>query len=193
MTSVEILRETLSGDLANQLDNYPGEQVEKLKAQMTESDERSLMIGFYRYKRMGGNFALRNAILSPFRTKVSPFLDVLFMEKAFRINPEFMQNDEIHRATIKETNESLLPFFDTPEKEGPSMQNWEERFHSGGFGKVVYEMLEENLKFSEDVFDREKVLKLCREMQERPGRGIYYLFRVVSFAGNACYLKKEAN
>ena len=191
MTSVEVLRGTLSGDLVKQLDNYPGEQVEKLKEQMTGSDERSLMIGFYRYKRMGGNFALRNAILSPFRTKVSPFLDVLFMEKAFRLNPEFMQNDEIHRAIIEETNETLLPFFDTPEKEGPSMQNWEERFRSGGFGNVVYEMLEENLKYSEDVFDREKVLKLCLEMQEQPGRGIYFLFRIISFAGMRAILKKK--
>lgn len=138
-------------------------------------------LGFYRTERMPGNFSLRNAVLAALRPKVSPFLANGFVEPAFGLDRPWRQEARLHRALLQKLRPQWLDLFDAPASAETSTQDWERRF-GGEIGEQVGRMLEEASPACADVFRAEGVRSLCERTIRRPGRAIYHLFRLVSFA-----------
>lgn len=173
MTPVEYLRRTL----ALPVEAYPAGLVEAVRRPMGPVGDDTFALRFYRMVRMPGNFSLRQAVLAPLGPKVSPFLDSRFLDGAYGLSPWWHEDSRLHRALVERLRPEFLDLFDTPAQAEVTTQDWERRF-AGGIGEQVGRMLEEALPECGDVFCAEGV----RTLLEGPGRAIYHLLRVVSFA-----------
>jgi hypothetical protein len=136
---------------------------------------------FYRTERMPGNFSLRHAVLAVLRPRASPFLANGFVEPAFALDRRWHEGARLHRALLEQLRPQWLDLFDAPACAGISTQDWERRF-AGEIGEQVGRMLEEDLRACADVFRAEGVRSLCERTIRRPGRAMYHLFRLLSFA-----------
>ena len=184
------LKNSLSDNLLSRLNSYPAFYVSQVKNLYSNFDDNKIMLNFYRYKRMGGNFSLRNSILAPFRSKVSPFLNLDFMKLTFNLKMDHYKNDNLHRKIIEQVNPTLLKYFDNPITNGPNYQNFLDRFSKKGLGNEIYKLLNIYLDFATHIFNKKRVLQYCLEQQKNPSRGIYYLMRILSLT-NMLYLMNE--
>jgi hypothetical protein len=173
MTPVEYLRRTL----ALPVEAYPAGLVEAVRRPMGPVSDDTFALRFYRMVRMPGNFSLRQAVLAPLGPKVSPFLDSRFLDGAYGLSPWWYEDSRLHRALVERLRPEFLDLFDAPAQAAITTQDWEGRF-ALGIGEQVGRMLEEALPECGDVFCAEGV----RTLLERPGRAVYHLLRVVSFA-----------
>jgi hypothetical protein len=173
MTPAEYLRRTL----AVPVEGYPERLLEAVRRPMGPVDDDTFALQFYRTVRMPGNFSLRQAVLAPLGSKVSPFLDSRFLDGAYGLSRWWHEDSRLHRALVERLRPEFLDLFDAPARTAVTTQDWERRF-DGGIGERVGRMLEEALPECRDVFCAEGVTALL----ERPGRAIYHLLRVVSFA-----------
>lgn len=182
LTEKNVLMYTLSSEVLSEFKQYPDFYIQKIKDSLPYTDKEILMINFYRYKRMGGNFSLRNAILSPFRAKVSPFLDYKFMNLSFNLDKRYYQENKLHRILLNRINPSLLNYFDNPILDGPNYQNIFNRFTYEDLGNHTYDLLNLYLDFVPNIFDKKNILDLCLNNIKKPSRDIFYILRVLSFS-----------
>jgi hypothetical protein len=180
MTPVAYLESTLSRSARAQLSRYPDALVANLRATIEAKDDDHFVAKFYRFQRMTGNFSLRNAVLSTIRPKLSPFLDSQFIDLTYGVSLAEHSGSAIHRRIILHANRDLMPFFDTPVQSQISTQEWPSRVPALAAEFVTrFRRLVDHV---EDLLDPSGVLNLCAAMRERPGRSVYHLFRLYSFA-----------
>lgn len=180
MTPVDYLQQTLAASLGADLSGYPFVQVDALRSATGERDAERFVSFFYRAQRMPGNFALRHAVLSVLRPKLSPFLDSRFIDATYALDTQEHAGSNIHRRLIAAARPSLLAFFDAPATSRESTQAWPVRFPQ--LLTRFKRELATALPLCGDVFDAAGALTLCDAAAAQPSRAIYHLFRVYSFA-----------
>jgi len=153
-----------------------------------------ISISFYRNARMPGNFGNRHKTLTVFSDKTSPFLAYDFMKHSYGLEKSNFSDDNLHHQIIMNSNTELEKYFKNPlQKTTNSVQEWNFRF-SESIGAMYIEIIEENFEYLKEFLDKKELINLCKEQIENPGRGIYFLHRVVSlllFLGN--FNHKTAN
>lgn len=192
MTQGNHLRHTLAPEYRKELQGYPRNLVAHAQSKAGLSDDGAFALHFYRYSRMPGNFSLRHAVLSSLRAKSSPFLDSRFIDGTYDLDLRWYENSRLHREIIASARPELLPFFESPVSSKHTVQEWAGRFVNG-IGAATYELLDQALPWCEDVFSGDGVRKLCHENMRQPGRAVYHLFRVLSFALARQLLRTESS
>jgi len=196
ITPKEFLEACFCEDMCPELKSYPNILTNKI-AQVYEKNTLSkTLMHFYRFGRMPGNFSNRHRILNRYRDKCIPFLNSSMIQNSFGLEDKDYDNDGIHREIVKQNNDTLLGYFDKPMHTSESVQDWNKRIQ-GPIGKVILELLENNLDALSDIVDKKRVLDFTKEEIKSPGRGIYFIFRVLSLAlfytQYTHDIKKEAN
>ena len=110
-----------------------------------------------------------------------PFLSAKALKASFNVDQRLYEESGLHRKIIKENAPELLEYFDKPFVNSQQVQDWNTRIQ-GAIGQRLYVLLEVNLDRLTNVFDKKGVLAFAREELENPGRGVYFLFRVLSLA-----------
>jgi hypothetical protein len=181
LTPKEFLSASFLADYEAFIKDYP----ENISTEITENydgnSNAEVLINFYRKGRLPGNFGNRHKILSAFRNKITPFLHEDFIKQTHNLPLKRYQHDQIHEQIIYDSNQDLLAFFRNPVKSDISVQDWNHRI-SNEIGEKLYEMLSKHIHALKTVFEVEKVLKLAKQQQKNPNRGVYFLFRVLSMA-----------
>ena len=139
-----------------------------------------ISISFYRNARMPGNFGNRHKVLTAFSDKTSPFLAYDFMKHSYGLEKSNFSDDNLHHQIIMNSNRELEKYFKDPlKKTSNSVQEWNLRFNEY-IGAIYIEIIEENFNYLKEFLDKEQLIDLCKEQIEKPGRGIYFLHRVIS-------------
>ncbi|QXP69653.1 hypothetical protein H0I29_13650 [Polaribacter sp. R2A056_3_33] len=144
-------------------------------------DENSaISINFYRQARMPGNFGNRHKILNVYADKTSPFLAYNFMKHSYGLEKSNFIDDNLHHQIILKSNNSLEKYFKFPlEKTDTTVQDWNHRFTTY-IGAIYIKIIEENFDVLKEFLDKEATIELCKEQIKDPGRGIYFLHRLIS-------------
>jgi hypothetical protein len=191
MTAAALLEPSLHRRFAPLLAGYPAAMLDRAKDVAREPDDTSFALHFYRSVRMPGNFSLRHAVLAPLRPKLSPFLDRDFVAATYGLPQEWFAGSRLHRMLLESTRPEWLGFFDRPQSTRVSTQGWEERI-AGDTGRALASSLRRDLAWCEDVFDVDGVEALMRSAATQPGKAVYHLLRIASFAAARRVLRSEA-
>ncbi|WP_165730515.1 hypothetical protein [Polaribacter sp. 20A6] len=139
-----------------------------------------ISISFYRNARMPGNFGNRHKTLTAFSDKTSPFLAYDFMKHSYGLEKSNFSDDNLHLQIIMNSNAELEKYFKDPlKKTTNTVQEWNLRFNEY-VGAIYMDIIEENFEYLKEFFDKEQLIDLCKEQVDNPGRGIYFLHRVIS-------------
>jgi hypothetical protein len=190
MTPRDYLRHSLATEWSNSLSEYPDGLIADLRTATGERDDEHFVSYFYRCQRMPGNFALRHAVLSALRPKLSPFLDSRFIDATYALSPAEHHQSGVHHRIIAAARPALLPFFEHPWRSARSTQDWPTRYPL--LAPAFRAALARDLVCSDDAFDPRGVLRLADEAARQPSRAIFHLFRVFSFVRARVMLRRDA-